>query len=133
MSKINVQAVFAITVVCCLCTVYAMGNDSGLIRVTPSHHEALSAPNTNKPDGASNVLGPPTPREQMYVFWILGKALSYPVDRIESYVLHKLKRSSKKQAPINLSSVPNPFEAADMSQIPPAPPVTAGAAATRNK
>jgi hypothetical protein len=133
MSKINVQAVIAVTVICCLYTAYALGNDSGLIRVEPSHHEALSAPNPNKPDEASNVLGTPTPREQMYVFWLLGKALSYPVDRIESYIMLKLKRGSKKQAPINVSSVPNPFEAADMSQIPPAPPVIMGAAATRNK
>ena len=110
-----------------------MGNDNGLIRVTPAYHEAVAAPSTNTPVDASNVLGPPTPREQMYVFWLLGKALSYPIDRIESYVLLKLKRSRNKQATINVSSVPNPFEAADLSQVPPAPPVIKGAAARHTK
>jgi hypothetical protein len=133
MSKIKVRAVVVVTAVCCLCTAYTMGNDNGLIRVTPAYHEAISAPATNSPADASNELGPPTPREQMYVFWLLGKALSYPIDKIESYILLKLKRSRNGQTPINVSSVPNPFEAADLSQVPPAPPVIKGAAATHIK
>ena len=44
MRKINVRAVFASALIACFCAAYAQASDTGLIRVVPGYHEAVSAP-----------------------------------------------------------------------------------------
>lgn len=95
-----------------------------LIKVIPAYME------TNKINGPSAEVGdpyyapPPRPRDQMYVFWILGKVLSYPVDQVEQYVSQKIRRISLKPKPKPAAPVVNPFDSVDLKEIPPAPPVT---------
>lgn len=100
--------------------------DGDLIRVKPSFHEAAYAPGTRPSVSRPVTPSGPSPREQMYVFWILGKMLSYPIDKVESYVRAKLQRPPIKPAaaPATAPAVSSPFRSLDMREIPPAPPVS---------
>lgn len=99
-----------------------------LIPVTPSYREASFAP-TEEPQ-VSDPYGTamPAPRDQLYVFWILGRIISYPIDRAESFISDRLKKRSAAPAaqpqPQTASSGPNPFNSVNWSEIPPAPPVS---------
>jgi hypothetical protein len=64
----------------------------------------------------------------MYVFWILGKVLSYPVDQLESFI--RRQRNKPEVTPIKASapSSYNPFKEIEGREIPPAPPVINGPA-----
>jgi hypothetical protein len=62
----------------------------------------------------------------MYVFWILGKMLSYPIDKAEAYI-YSFKKKEKPRvegAPTPATATPNanPFNSVNWSEIPPAPP-----------
>lgn len=98
--------------------------ESGLIPVKPRYTEAAYTPSKGTEPTDSEGAPTPSPRDQMYVFWILGKMLSYPVDKIESFVLSKLKRTddSVEATPAGASSQPNPFQSINWREIPPAPP-----------
>lgn len=101
---------------------YAQPQDGKLIRVQPSFSEtSSSAPAVQQ----SSDQSMPTPREQMYVFWILGKVLSYPVDTAESYVSRWWRnwRSGPVARPASAPAAPNPFDSMGSREIPPAPPV----------
>ncbi len=96
-----------------------------LIKVTPSYHKASYVPGTNRPN--PNPVNPPAPRpkDQMYVFWLLGKALSYPIDKTESYISGlRAKAAAKTTAePAVAPAAHNPFKSLSIQEIPPAPPV----------
>ncbi len=98
--------------------------ESGLIPVKPSYTEAAYTPSNTTEQMNSAAVPTPSPRDQMYVFWILGKMLSYPVDKVESFILSKLKRNSDSAVatPAGASSQPNPFQSINWREIPPAPP-----------
>jgi|UniRef100_A0A7C4AQ70 hypothetical protein len=98
--------------------------ESGLIPVKPSYTEAAFTPSKATDPTDSEAVPTPSPRDQMYVFWVLGKMLSYPVDKVESFVLSKLKRNNDAVAatPAGASSQPNPFQSVNWREIPPAPP-----------
>jgi hypothetical protein len=104
--------------------------ESNLIRAQPSFPEASS---TTAPaqDPSTEVM--PTPREQMYVFWLLGKVLSYPVDTAESYIsgMWRKWQSAPVVQPASAPAVPNPFDSMSDRHIPPAPPATSGSGAPR--
>jgi|GEM_PF-1809981 len=108
-----------------LLPVYCLA-ESGLIPVKPSYTEAAYTPSKATEVTDSEATATPSPRDQMYVFWILGKMLSYPVDKVESFVLSKLKRNndSALPAPAGVSSQPNPFQSINWREIPPAPPAS---------
>jgi hypothetical protein len=93
------------------------GDDSGkLIPVRPAYTE----PETPSPD--AETLPAPSARQQMYVFWILGKMISYPIDKAEAFVKGQIEKPFFRPA----SSPPrekDPFAALDDGAIPPAPPV----------
>jgi len=98
---------------------------NNLIPALPQYLEATHAP----ADGPNNdrVYPPePTPSEQMYVFWILGKVISYPVDTVEAYVTRLREEWRAKPVPAAAVVGPNPFETRRLGQIPPAPPVVSG-------
>jgi hypothetical protein len=67
----------------------------------------------------------------MYVFWLMGRAISYPLDKAESYLKKLRDKATIKQVTIKSAPPPNPFDRLDVSEIPPAPPALHGAAAQR--
>jgi len=94
----------------------------GLIPVKPSYTDAAYTP--QKEASLQDAEAAPTPRDQMYVFWVLGKMLSYPIDKAESFILSKLKKGAEPAVatPAGASSQPNPFHSVNWREIPPAPP-----------
>ena len=102
--------------------------DKDLIKVFPSYQEASYVPSRSGETGPTNTISQPSPKDQMYVFWFLGRALSYPVDKVESLVSNwRAKRAEKAIAtPASSSGVPNPFDSVKWREIPPAPPAVAG-------
>ena len=111
-----------------VCLAQAEEAHKNLITVKPSYHDATYVPQREQPVVDPTVPPPPTPREQMYVFWILGKMLSYPIDKAESCIYGYINRSKEKTharvAPAAASTAPNPFASVSWSEIPPAPPVS---------
>jgi hypothetical protein len=99
-----------------------------LIPVKPSYHEATYLPPAERPSLDPTMPPPPTPREQMYVFWILGKMLSFPIDKAESYVYSFTKKTKPQvdgaPTPATASATPNPFSSVNWSEIPPSPPAS---------
>lgn len=65
------------------------------------------------------------PKDQMYIFWVLGKLISYPVDKAESFLSQQKKKLFKEGAPVQATAPPqhNPFSSLNWREIPPAPPV----------
>ncbi|MBI5251313.1 MAG: hypothetical protein HY912_17630 [Desulfomonile tiedjei] len=109
------------TVLCAASTGFAQTADKKLIRVYPSYHEAAYVPQEEVADEL------PSPRDQMYVFWILGRVLSYPFDKAEGYI-DSIRSKRKLQvvpaaAPAQ-ATAPNPFVSVNWREIPPAPPAT---------
>jgi hypothetical protein len=103
-----------------------------LIPVKPSFHEASYVPGNQEPREPTVQGEPmPTPREQMYVFWLMGRAISYPLDKAESYLRKLRDKATFRQITVQSAPPPNPFDRLDVSEIPPAPPALHGAAAQR--
>ncbi len=99
-----------------------------LIAVRPAVTQTSQQPQNSGP--APELYGQypdPTPRDQLYVFWLFGKIISYPVDKIESYVSKKLYSVEKPQLVPAAASAPgvvsSPFDSINRREIPPAPPV----------
>jgi hypothetical protein len=101
---------------------------NNLIQAKPEYLEAAHVP-TVEPNTDPLYPPSPTPSEQMYVFWIMGKILSFPVDTLESYVTRLRGEWNAKAVavPASAPAQPNPFEKRHIGQIPPAPPVVLGA------
>lgn len=104
--------------------------ESNLIRAQPAFTETARTA-TPAQDPSTELM--PTPREQMYVFWILGKVLSYPVDIAESYIsgMWRKWQAGPVVQPASAPAVPNPFDSMSDRHIPPAPPATSGSGALR--
>ncbi|MDQ1238609.1 MAG: hypothetical protein QG577_794 [Thermodesulfobacteriota bacterium] len=96
----------------------------GLIPVKPSYTDAAYTPQKEAGVQDTETFATPTPRDQMYVFWVLGKMLSYPIDKAESFIVSKLKRGADPAVvkPASAPSQPNPFQSVNWREIPPAPP-----------
>ena len=86
MPRIRHVVVFLIIITCAWGLSCANAEEQKLIRVTISSHEAAVVAPSKAVAPKAVSSRPPTPREQMYVFWLIGKVLSYPVDSVESYV-----------------------------------------------
>ena len=106
----------------------AQDKNPKLIAVKPAYDQASNTPQNSEP--APNLQAQyddPAPRDQLYVFWLLGRLISYPIDKVESYVTKKLYPADRPKAvPAAASasgSVPSPFESINRREIPPAPPV----------
>lgn len=108
-----------------LCPAQAETGKGNLIPVRPQYLEATHVPQQAQGDAQAYPPGP-TPAEQLYVFWILGKIISYPVDTLEAYVGKLREDWRAKPVPASAQVGPNPFEARNLGQIPPAPPVLSG-------
>jgi hypothetical protein len=101
-------------------------SEQKLIPVKPSYHEAAYVPHAG--EQASNPLQPtaPTPRDQLYVFWILGRIISYPIDKAESFIYNRIKGvPAGTPQPAAAPAAPNPFASVNWREIPPAPPANA--------
>jgi hypothetical protein len=116
------------------CLGEAKKGDTIIVRVTPAPQQPDPAPQAQQAVAQPTEARAPTPREQLYVFWILGRMLSYPLDRAESYIRGKLERRSQEPVavPANASGPGNPFDSVAQREIPPAPPAVGGAAAERH-
>lgn len=112
MSKISLALVLIILWCASGCYGESGTSDRKLIPVKPSYHEAAYVPESEVPSADSAATRPPTPREQMYVFWILGRILSYPMDKAESYIRQKLQGSALKPASAPAAATPasSPFD-----------------------
>lgn len=100
--------------------------NSNLIPVKPSYSEASYTPQNQQNSENQGFIPSPTPRDQLYIFWLLGKALSYPVDKAEAYIMSKLRKSPQEgvPTPAAATSGPNPFTSVNWREIPPAPPAS---------
>jgi hypothetical protein len=105
-----------------------------LIAVRPNFHEAENVPDGRQAVDFESEQRFPTPREQMYVFWLVGRVLSYPVDKAESAVRGWLEKRKGRaaNAPAQLEDGRNPFDSVDFGALPPAAPALAGAAAPKH-
>jgi hypothetical protein len=128
MSKALLTAFLILLWTASLCLAQAENAGKKLIQVKPGYHEATYVPQAEQPAADPTMPPPPTPREQMYVFWILGKMLSYPIDKAESYVYSFAKKSKPQPdgapIPATATATPNPFSSVNWSEIPPAPPAS---------
>ena len=125
MHKIFPVLLFLIFWTATSCLGEAEKGEKKLIPVKPSYHEASYVPNAKRPvSSPTHVPSGPTPREQMYVFWIVGRILSYPIDTAESFIRGMLTKSTAKPAVVPATGrvQPDPFKSAGMGEIPPAPP-----------
>ncbi|MBI4966084.1 MAG: hypothetical protein HY913_22585 [Desulfomonile tiedjei] len=113
------------------CFGQAQKEEKKLIQVKPSYHEASYVPHAGDQGPGPVFPAPPTPREQMYIFWILGKMISFPIDKVESFIRERAARPAKgaEAAPAAAASAPNPFNSVNWKEIPPAPPAKASTAA----
>jgi hypothetical protein len=116
-----VLALFGATV----CFGQAGSSDKKLIQVKPDYSEPVAYP---QPEPQLDPYAPiqPRPRDQLYVFWILGRVISYPIDKVEAYLTNMKFDRKKDGSPVPASAGPeaNPFNAVNWREIPPAPPVS---------
>lgn len=120
LSAVTLVALLALPMFC----TSSQSADQQLIPVKPSYSEASYSPQQERQQGSAEVSPMPTPRDQMYVFWLLGKALSYPIDKAEALIMNTLKKRPSDVVPVPAaaSSKPSPFASVNWREIPPAPP-----------
>jgi hypothetical protein len=104
-----------------VCLTWGENPQGKLIPVKPAYEEAVQPTQAVRD---ANTPTPPTPRDQMYVFWVLGRILSYPIDTAESYVSEWIGswRNRPIAQPASAPAAPNPFTSIRLREIPPAPP-----------
>ncbi len=99
---------------------------NNLIQVKPENNEAISG----SPQGNPDDSGLPKPSDQLYVFWYLGRIISYPIDTAEAYITSYIARLRQPAQPVAVpassSPLSNPFDSVKWKAIPPAPPVVSG-------
>lgn len=132
MAKTTVMLVIFALLVAATCVCQAEQAEKKLIPVKPAYAETSAVPNPSPAPAALDPQSPPlpTPRDQMYVFWLLGQVLSYPIDKAESFVRAKWRDIHTKPVaqPAAAPAGANPFEAIHKREIPPAPPILPRAA-----
>ena len=101
-----------------------------LIVVKPAYSQSANEKQNEGPVNTDAQYANPSPREQLYLFWLLGKIISYPIDNIESYVTKKLYSVEIPKlvpaAATNTRPSVSPFDSLNRREIPPAPPVQDG-------
>lgn len=85
-----------------------------LIPVRPAYAEAPADP---------EAPPTPSPKQQMYIFWLLGKMISFPIDKAESFVRGQIERPFFRPAS-SPAAENDPFASLDRGEVPPAPPIT---------
>ena len=99
---------------------------NNLVPVKPGYDEPISQRPSDNPEDS----GLPKPSDQLYVFWYLGKIISYPIDTAEAYItscIAKLRQPTQPVAvPASSTPLSNPFDSVQWKSIPPAPPVVSG-------
>ncbi len=105
---------------------WAQNPQKKLIPVKPAYEEVVQPTHTVR---NPNEPPPPAPRDQLYIFWILGRILSYPIDTAESYVSGWMGqwRNRPTTQPASAPAGQNPFNSIGMREIPPAPPAQSSA------
>ncbi len=87
----------------------------------------LDSPTSGVPSTNSDDPGLPKPSDQLYVFWYLGRIISYPIDTAEAYITSSIAKLRQAPSPVAVPAssppLPNPFDSVKWKAIPPAPPV----------
>lgn len=126
MARIVLILLLAILWLTTACFGQAGRTQNNLIPVKPGFDSSTSVPPPTNSDG----LELPKPSDQLYVFWYLGKIISYPIDTAEAYItsyIAKLRQPPQPVAvPASSTPVANPFDSVEWKAIPPAPPVAGG-------
>jgi hypothetical protein len=117
------------------CCGQAPQSEKNLVPVAPSYAQAAYNPQSDQDPVNAEGQRVPTPREQMYVFWVLGKMISYPVDKAEELIRKQISSLKSPFHPQPVSDQPsskvgNPFTGVNWREIPPAPPVVSARPAT---
>ncbi|HTY22103.1 MAG TPA: hypothetical protein VMC85_03180 [Desulfomonilaceae bacterium] len=116
----------AVLLVTATCFGQAGKPQANVIPVRPAYDEPAQQSGNSSADPAGPEL--PKPSEQLYVFWFLGKIISYPVDTAEAYITSYIEKWRQPPQPVAVpaSSRPNPFDSVKWRAIPPAPPIAVG-------
>ena len=126
MARTTMTIIVAILWLTTACFGQAGKTQNNLIQVKPEYDESIAG----TPQGNTDDSGLPKPSDQLYVFWYLGKIISYPIDTAEAYITSYIARLRQPAQPVAVpaSSTPlsNPFDSVKWKAIPPAPPVVSG-------
>ncbi|HMK36504.1 MAG TPA: hypothetical protein VK463_15630 [Desulfomonilaceae bacterium] len=124
MSKIIAVLTLALLFAGATCFGQSETSNKKLIQVKPEYSESAPVPQP-EPQIDPYAPVPPRPRDQLYVFWILGRLISYPIDKVEAYITTLRSEKKRDGAPVPASGGPdsNPFGSVNWREIPPAPPV----------
>lgn len=125
MAKISAVLTLTVLLAVSVCFGQSVNSEKKLIPVKPAYSDPVPEP---QPQAQIDPYAPvpPRPRDQLYVFWILGKLISYPIDKAESYIssiVFQRKREGSA-VPASAGSEANPFNSVNWREIPPAPPVS---------
>jgi hypothetical protein len=120
MPRIIASITFSIFLLSMICCAQAAGGKNLVHMEQPQEQVA-----NNQQEMNPFAPPAPTPRDQFYVFWFLGRMISYPIDKLESFIFSKTWRLSPG-TPVPASAGPNssPFDSLNHKEIPPAPPVS---------
>jgi len=129
MAKVGVLLLLVFVLAGSSCLGQDAAGGKKLIPVKPTYQEASYVPPAGPSDPAASASTYPTPKDQLYVFWILGRMLSYPFDKTEAYLQSLLEKPRVKATAPKAMETRDPFVRLDVRQIPPAPPALRGLAA----
>ena len=124
MSRWLLILIAATLVLCSVLASQAENQRRNLVPVKPGTQ--IDAEAAEQSRAAAARQGQPTAADQLYVFWVLGKLISYPFDAAESYI-RRYREGADEDAQAVPAAAPgssNPFDAVRLGQIPPAPPVS---------
>ncbi len=110
-----------------LCLVGAQAPHGKLIPVQRAEQPEPQVQEEAPDQAATSGYALPAPKDQLYVFWVLGRILSFPVDLAESIIRKRRSHAQHKEGSAVQASSPvngNPFENLNWREIPPAPPVS---------
>lgn len=125
MAKIIAVLVVTVLFGAAACFGQSGNSDKKLIHVKPDYGEPASQVQP-EPQIDPYAPVPPRPRDQLYVFWILGRLINYPIDKVESFIVNLRSERKKDGTPVPASAGPSgsPFSSVNWREIPPAPPVS---------
>lgn len=125
MAKIIAVLALTLLLAVSVCFGQSQNSEKKLIQVKPDYSEVVPEP---QPQAQIDPYAPPPPRprDQLYVFWILGRLINYPIDKVESYI-YKIRSERKRDGtpvPASAGSDRNPFNSLNWREIPPAAPIS---------
>ncbi|MBI5570325.1 MAG: hypothetical protein HY914_10310 [Desulfomonile tiedjei] len=117
---------FFVTITVTLCAVLSSQAEDQRRNLVPAKRAAEIDAQAVQQARPATANGQPTAADQLYVFWALGKLISYPFDAADAYIQRYREGSDSdaRAVPAAAPGASNPFDAVKLGQIPPAPPVS---------